>query len=194
RLLSGLSVLWVLVALYSTFWNPNPETRWLSDLPLIVWSGIGVSTQIYRYRRISNPIQRQQTKWVVFGVAVSVLGFFLLTSFFKLWPMLFPSGPRLSFSELTSLPGLVFFDLLLPLSIGLSVLRYRLWDVDPLINRTLVYGLLTLTLGLVYFSSVALLQEFFQVLTGQQSEFAIVISTLVIAALFQPLRRGWQYQ
>jgi hypothetical protein len=85
--------------------------------------------------------------------------------------------------------------LLIPLSIGVAVLRYRLYDVDIIVNRTLVYGSLTATLALVYFGGVAITQALFQALTGQQEQqpqLAIVVSTLVIAALFNPLRHRIQ--
>ena len=78
--------------------------------------------------------------------------------------------------------------------IGIAILRYRLYEIDTLINRTLVYGVLTATLVLVYFGSVAATQAIFRALTGQeeQPQLAIVVSTLVIAALFNPLRRRIQ--
>ena len=86
------------------------------------------------------------------------------------------------------------FGLLIPLSIGIAVLRSRLFDIDVVINRTLVYGSLTAMLALVYFGGVTATQAIFRALTGQeqQPQLAIVISTLVIAALFNPLRQRIQ--
>jgi hypothetical protein len=84
------------------------------------------------------------------------------------------------------------FVLLIPLSIGVAVLRSRLFDIDVIINRTLVYGSLTAALAVVYFSGVVVLQQLFRALSGGESQLAIVASTLAIAALFQPLRRRVQ--
>jgi hypothetical protein len=82
--------------------------------------------------------------------------------------------------------------LLIPLSIGIAILRYRLWDIDILINRTLVYGSLTATLGLVYYLGVVLLQGPLHLLTMQESPVAATASTLAVVALFMPLRRRIQ--
>jgi cobalamin biosynthesis protein CobD/CbiB len=80
----------------------------------------------------------------------------------------------------------------IPISMGIAILRYRLYEIDLIINRSLVYGLLTAILALIYFGSVTLLQSFFSILTGQANTLAIVASTLAIAALFNPLRRRIQ--
>ena len=80
----------------------------------------------------------------------------------------------------------------IPISMGIAILRYRLYEIDTLINRTLVYGSLTATLVALYFGGIVLLQRLFVVLTGERSTLAVVVSTLVIAAVFNPLRRRIQ--
>ena len=149
--------------------------------------------QLYRYRRVSGPVERQQTKWVVFGVTacvVLIIGFLLPLAFF---PSLDRPGVLSLISNLAGLTVAGSFGfLLIPLSIGAAILRYRLYDIDLIINRALVYATLTLTLAVVYFASVALLQYLFRSLTGQEAQLTIVASTLFIAALFQPFRRRIQ--
>jgi hypothetical protein len=154
-----------------------------------------IFSQIYRYRRISTPLQRQQTKWIFLGVT-AVIGFYIAIYFISL---LFPSlhnqhslGVAISTLVLSILYPIVF--LLIPLSIGFSILRYRLYDIDVLINRTLVYGSLTALLALFYVGLVVGLQSLVRLFTGQvsQSPVVIVASTLAIAALFQPLRQRIQ--
>jgi hypothetical protein len=151
---------------------------------------VGVFAQIYRYRRVSTPLQRQQTKWVVFGLTSLIIPNFVWFLLVELFP--FQSGlPRLAFNTI-GFSILVPVILAFPVSVVFSILRYRLWDIDIIINRALVYGLLTGTLALVYFGSVVLLQSLFRFFTGQGSQLTVVASTLAIAALFNPLRRGIQ--
>ena len=149
-----------------------------------------VVVQVYRYRRVSTLKQRQQTKWVVFGTTVGILGF-VATLIVGVYFFAVDTQSR----PLASLIGNTFLDLFLlfiPLSIGFAILRSRLWDIDIIINRTLVYGSLTALLALVYFGLIFALQSLFQGMFRQNNAVAIVISTLVIAALFQPLRRRLQ--
>jgi hypothetical protein len=145
-----------------------------------------VSAQVYRYRYVSTLLQRQQTKWVVYGftanIVVTVLVFLPMFIF-----------PRSLFALISPLV-FVCASLLFPFTIGIAMFRYRLWDIDLLINRTLVYGTLTVTLALVYFGLVLSLESLVHLVTGTISEqpLILVASTLVIAALFQPLRRRIQ--
>jgi hypothetical protein len=166
---------------------------WLYVLENLVLYGAIIFSQIYRYRRVSTPVQRQQTKWVIFGgtVTLGVLIGLLVMSFVVV--SFVPSlNNTLFFTEVWAI--LPIAALLIPLSIGFSILRYRLYDIDLLINRTLVYGMLTISLALIYVGLVIGLGSLVRLFTGQlsQSPVVIVASTLAIAALFQPLRHRTQ--
>ena len=155
-----------------------------------VW-GSFLGAQVYRYALVSDRTERQQTKWVVFGVAVAIIG--ALTTMVTIGAAvdLLPRevGPRMLSMLLMDASALM-----IPLSIGVAVLRSRLFDIDVVINRTLVYGSLTAMLVAVYVGGVLVVQTIFRALTGQeqQPQLAVVVSTLVIAALFNPLRRRIQ--
>jgi hypothetical protein len=186
-----LALGWVLFSgswIFTPFGPPSWPPLLFNASVLVLWGSFPVA-QIYRYARVSDPIQRQQTKWVVFGVAVAVAG--VLTTIFTVGAAV-DLRPEEVARRMLSMLLMDAFVLLIPLSIGIAVLRSRLFDIDVLINRTLVYGALTTTLALVYFGGVVLLQGTFRALTGQESQLAVVVSTLAIAALFQPLRRRIQ--
>jgi hypothetical protein len=146
-----------------------------------------VAAQIYRYRRVSTPQERQQTKWVVFGCTVGILGLIGSVIFSVLVP--FENGSRTFF---LFYPALLLSVLCIPLSIGIALVRSRLWDIDLIINRTLVYGTLTAILALLYVGLIFALQSLLRGIINQHNDVAIVVSTLVIAALFQPLRHRLQ--
>ena len=147
------------------------------------------AAQLYRYRRVSSPRERQQTKWVVFGLAVPITVYMLLTVLGLFFPMLAQRSPLLL---LASNEAGFTLPLFIPLSFGFAMLRSRLWEIDVLINRTLVYGTLTVILTAVYVGLVIGLQALLRGIISQDNGVAIVISTLVIAALFQPLRHRIQ--
>ncbi|MCA9968695.1 MAG: response regulator, partial [Anaerolineales bacterium] len=161
---------------------------------IFIWFGTVVGTQVYRYRRVSDARQRQQTKWVVSGVAVSVCGLAVYYGLRAVVPALQTPGHPLLIFRLVGLPLFSTIPfMLVPLSIGISVLRYQLWDINLIVGRTLQYGMLTGILALVYAASVLLLQLLIQLLTGtSQSSLAVAMSTVFIALLFQPLRQRLQ--
>ena len=173
---------------FSSF-NPFSLSRVLNSVVFIGMIGGIVVVQIYRYRRVSSPAQRQQTKWVVYGVSMGVGGYLVLSTISLVFPPLFSTVSLVSLIAFAAVYGLL---LLVPLSIGLAILRSRLWDIDLIINRTLVYGTLTAILVLVYVGLVIALQFLLRGLISQTSDIAIVASTLAIAALFQPLRKRIQ--
>jgi hypothetical protein len=182
---------WLLQDWFFSFGNIGnwPPMLIAADLLLLLGSTAGI--QVYRYLRVYNPVQRQQTKWLVFAFSVIVVLLVLHLAIGGLIPAFNqPDSP----DRLTRATMTIIFFLLIPLSIGIAILRYRLWDIDVIINQTLVYGTLTALLALIYAGLVIALQFLLHRLTGQAAEnpLAVVASTLVIAALFNPLRRRIQ--
>jgi len=164
--------------------------RWPLALNLLWWAmflGGCIFAQVYRYRRVSNYQQRQQTKWVVLGIALALGGAFASFTLLTLAAQLNPAWAVVGLAAETSY---LFFLPIMPLSIGFALLRSGLWDVDVVINRALVYGVLTALLAAIYGGLVIGLQGLFTAATGQASDLALIGSTLAIVALFQPLRRG----
>jgi uncharacterized membrane protein len=151
---------------------------------LIVFAAIILSafSLVIRYHRASG-VERQQLKW--FALAAALGGGFIVADLLGMHRLL---GDALwNLLDTATLAALY-------VAVGIAILRYRLYEIDIIINRTLVYGSLTALLAAVYFGGVTATQAIFGVLTGQeqQPQLAIVISTLVIAALFNPLRRRIQ--
>jgi hypothetical protein len=164
---------------------------WLNGLVSLALYGAIIFSQVYRYRRVSNPVERQQTKWVVLGILIVITGFVVLGALNGFFPALNQPDTLYYLIPSSAYPLLL---LTLPFSIGMAILRSRLYDIDVLINRTLVYGMLTILLALVYFGLVVGLESLVRLATGQvsSSPVVIVVSTLAIAALVQPLRRRLQ--
>jgi hypothetical protein len=160
----------------SDFWSSLSVDFNLLVLPLTIAALISLVLRFIR----AKERERQQIKWLTYGTAIMAV--LIVGSFFVLNN---PDSPT----------SAMIFDLaimLLPLSIGISILRNQLYDIDRLINRTLVYGALTVILAVVYVGLVIGLQALLRGIISQDSSVAIVISTLAIAALFQPLRHRLQ--
>jgi len=184
-----LVVLYIPVSAQFNFF-PNITTTWITLSDNLLFVGLVISVlviQVYRYWRVSNRIERQQTKWIVFCNTL----LFILVIVSSFFPILYQPG---SFYSFIFGSNYNFPSLLIPLSFGIAILRYRLWDIDILINLTLVYGTLTGILALVYFGLVIGLESLVRLFTGQalHSPVVIVVSTLAIAALFAPLRHRFQ--
>jgi hypothetical protein len=175
-------------SLFHEFYSHSTSLEMAS---LLVFLGIVVSlvwSQMYSYRSVSSPAQRRQTKWVVFGTTLGVAGTFP----FQLPVDLSLVGGDTPLALLLLRTGFALSFLLVTLSISVAVLRSHLFDIDILINRTLVYGSLTAMLVGLYFGGIVVLQRLFVATTGEKSTLAVVASTLVIAALFNPLKRRTQ--
>jgi hypothetical protein len=159
-------------------------------LALLIGSACAMYAQIYRYRYASNLTQRQQIKWVVLAGCVATVMVIVLDVPNLIFPV---TGQIGSFYRLfVSGPADILAVLLLALSLALAILRYRLYDIDIIINRTLVYGTLTILLALFYFGLIFVLQFLLWGIINQNNDVAIVVSTLAIAAIFQPLRHRIQ--
>ena len=140
---------------------------------------------VYRYVRVFDGVQRQQAKWFVYAAVIFFCLLFIGTTPPGVVPADSPS--QLLFPIIVMSSSVVFY-----LGLGFAILRYRLWDIDILIRRTLVYSALTVILALLYFGLIFVLQALFQGIFQQNNTVAIVISTLVIYVLFQPLRHRIQ--
>jgi len=156
-------------SVYDDFIGPLGSIGSVLLLASLVCAAISILIRVVKGSRT----ERQQIKWLAYSFALMIIG--------------------LSLSDVLFFVGVVAFNFF-PIAVGIAVLRYRLFDIDVIINRTLVYGGLTATLGLAYFGGVTVSEMIFRAFTGreEQPQLAIVISTLIIAALFNPLRRRIQ--
>jgi hypothetical protein len=171
----------------------NPE-RWRQPLPAMLFLILLASVlfaQVYRYRYISSRVQRQQTKLVVFGATGALLTFIVLVVL---------AGAVLHAAARDDLiwtwVGVTVLHLVwlaVPISVGVAILRYRLYDIDVLINRALVYGSLTLSIAAIYAGIVLGLQFLVRVVSGHHSDLTIAVATLAVAGLFNPWRRRIQH-
>jgi hypothetical protein len=190
-----IAIVWAAWAQVATFAPTSPLSLFVMPplLFLLIEIGVfgtGIWSQFYRYRQTDSAVQRQQTKWVVYGFTAS----FLLTILFPALVGAFVPGfteaglPRALFNLAYTVVNAVA-GLFIPLTIAFSILRFQLWNIDLVINRSLVYGTVTLLLAGVFIVILVALQQLFVVATDdQQSTAAIIIAAMAIASLFNPAR------
>jgi signal transduction histidine kinase len=184
-----LMVAWIIIAVLVSFVPDTPldPNSWpiIVNLPLfIILLGSAPYALTYRYRKASNAAQRQQIKWVIFGLAINVIGFLLFWSPVNFVPELSQVERTIALYDIFGGTLLIVSYALLPLSLGYALLRSRLWDIDPIIYRTLVYILLTVVIVVLYTGLVV----FFGSMLEPIGNFTIsLIATGLIAVLFQPL-------
>jgi hypothetical protein len=203
RWLGCLTVAFILVGVVSDAFSPGPVdglgpirnplgiagfsnayTAILFNMVPLFLLVAAASSVFVRLRRATG-VERQQIKWFAYAAAATVIGLVLA----YVIPDVIDVPPwfeRIGYAILLVLIPAI------PISIGIAILKYRLYDIDLIINRTLVYGSLTAMLVAVYFGGIIALQWVFVLLTGERSTLAVVASTLLIAALFNPLRRRTQ--
>ncbi len=164
----------------------------LQILVILLLFGGGLYGQIYRYRDASTPLQRQQTKWVVYGLVVATVTIIGLNDFaYAVAPELTENSPiYYLISNTLGLAAVIFMGG----TFAVAIIRYRLWDIDLVIRRTLVYGLLSTVLALIYYSSVLFFEQVRPAFDLTSTKLETVLSTLLITALFAPLRRLIQAQ
>jgi len=186
--------MWVSVAVISAavIWSSaiSPDVGFNAppspvQLSVVLLGGVAAGSVIVG-RRNARGIERQQIKWLLYVGPLFFIAVGLHIGFYYFWLAESSWGLWASYL-LVAIGGLSG-----PIAIGIAILRYRLYEIDLIINRTLVYGSLTATLVALYFGVIVVLQRLFVLLTGQQSTLAVVASTLLIAALFTPLRRRIQ--
>ncbi|MDP8939206.1 MAG: histidine kinase, partial [Actinomycetota bacterium] len=179
------ALIWIIAAGQGIFFPDSTERHWVSLLNTLGFAcaaGASVGALVYRYLRKTDPVGRQQTKWVVFGITTGVGGIIVVALLGIVFPAL---GPPSLFDVLGVRSAQILLLLLIPLSIGLAILRYRLWDIDVIINRTLVYGALTACVVGIYVFIVGYLGAVFRV---NGSLTISLVATGVVAVLFAPLR------
>jgi hypothetical protein len=194
RLLAVAGLVWACLLLLPLPYSPWVWPFALGNLSDMSFYLLGLYAQAYRYRYVSTPQERQQTKWVLFGLTFTLVAIYAYGLPLLYVPALQVDTAMAIRYQLIGRPLYLLGLLVAPAAFMISILRYRLWDIDLVVNRTLVYGTLTVALALIYSGSIIVLQRLFGAFIRQESDLAAVSSTLVIAALFTPLRAWIQQQ
>lgn len=153
---------------------------------------IGIGAQVYRYRKVYNSTQRLQTKWVLWGILIAVVVTATWIVVINALGLLQGGGANEMFLRILGRTIRQIALFMVPLTLAFSILRYRLWDIDVLLRRTLVYAPMTAILAGIFAALISLSQIIAIALTGSQSIFATILTTMVVVALVEPVRQALQ--
>lgn len=194
--IAGFWFVWLMV---STLWPAFPvnlhkrggNATLIYLLSLLAVLSTGIYAQIYRYRNTDNPIKRQQLKWIVFGVAVGILTGIGVNLFMTFFGLADPSAGSYLIADLVTQTLSVVAQFIVPVAVVFSILKYRLYDIELVINRSIIYGLLTAVLAAVFGIILFGLQAAYRAITNQDNPptIAVVLSTIAASSLFQPTRK-----
>lgn len=160
---------------------------------LFIWFATGLKAQHHRYHCISTEFQRQQTRWILFSLTIAFIGYFGYNLPMRLIPIFQEPGYARLMYTIIGQPLYLIALLTVPIFLTVSIAYHQLWNIDFLINRTLVYGVVTGMLGILYIGEILILQRLSLTLFGvESSEFIIAITTVLITLMFMPLRRRIQ--
>ena len=193
---AGVWFIWLMI---SVFWHAfplniferggNATLRYL--LSLLAVLSTGIYAQVYRYRHTTSPVKREQLKWIVFGIAVGILtgiGVNLFLTFFELTK---PSASTYLIVDMITQTLSVVAQFTVPVAVVFSILKYRLYDIELVINRSIIYGLLTVVLAAAFGIILFGLQAVYRAITHQSNPptVAVVVATVAVSSIFQPTRK-----
>jgi tRNA A-37 threonylcarbamoyl transferase component Bud32 len=191
---------WCVWLIVSVFWISFPlnifnrggaaTLRYL--LALLAVLSTGIYAQVYRYRTTHNPVKRQQLKWIVFGVVIGILTGIGVNLFLTFFELMHPSAGTFLIVDMVTQTLSVVAQFTVPMAVVFSILKYRLYDIELVINRSIIYGLLTVVLVAIFGILLFGLQAAFQALTHQTNPptIAVVVSTIAVSSIFQPTRKA----
>jgi predicted Ser/Thr protein kinase len=197
--IAGLWFIWLII---SVFWHGFPinvfnrggNATLVYLLSLLTVLSTGIYAQIYRYRNADSPVKREQLKWIVFGVAIGILAGIGTNLFMALFELTKPSAEAYLLADLATQTLSVLAQFTVPAAVVFSILKYRLYDIELVINRSLIYGLLAIFLAAVFSGVLLILQAVFHAVTGSDNPpaTAIAAATLAVFSLFNPTLRASQ--
>jgi hypothetical protein len=163
------------------------------SLVMLIWFATGLFSQIHRYRCVSTESQRQQTRWIVFSLTIAFIGYFAYNLPLQIIPALKQPGYTHLLYTLIGEPIYLISLLTVPVFLTISITYHQLWNIDFLINRTIVYGVVTGVLGALYIGAIVIMQKISLALTGvARGELIVGITTAIFTLLFMPVRKRIQ--